>query len=218
VFSFNVDLKDPFGFKADSRYRQTRSDQLYQARGDNQFRNTQFRTQEEWNWRKWNDRKNTIKNIVEDARKAGVSTLAALGGTGSTIPSINIPVGQGGRVSGRYQSQTPLEMQVSLRTEAETRKENSQSNFYDAQANFLNWKARQLQTEFYTPKPLAPLPQHDPAASVIDPLYVRLQDNLSEAAKWVDQGYIPALNPDYNFELPEVTGQYYFSLPHLQRY
>lgn len=168
------------------------NNQIYQQRVDNQFRNTQFQENRSWNWRMWNDRKFQIQNLVKDAQAAGVSPLAALGAGGQSPANINVPVGQGGRAAGRFQSSgqgITVQMQglIHRQQKAETKK--AEAEAVSSELDNLV-KIGVIKPE---PQPIpTPLPIANTTQDYYDPNLGRLQYISPEFAESLDSlgGYL----------------------------
>lgn len=181
-----------------------------QAYKDNAFRENQAFKQEAWNWRMWDDRKFKIQNLVQDAQKAGISPLAALGHSASSPMNISVPSGQGGRVSGTYQRGSPVQMQMSM---AANKMAQGQAESVRLQNEGLShdnvYKQTRNQIELLKLRQM----NYGTGQNLMEPLYVPYRDNYDEASRWVEQGYFPIINPQANMEVNESVGSYYFFKP-----
>lgn len=101
---------DPLG-AADAIFdisgNQERADQQFavseqQRKLDNAYRTQATARSERYYWENVRRDKTKLQTLVADAKKAGISPLAALGSPGATPISLNMPSGQGGRVAGTY--------------------------------------------------------------------------------------------------------------------
>lgn len=173
-----------------------------QRKIDNAFREKQFTTQEQWNTRKWNDRNTVLQRLKQDAGKAGVSMLAALGGQGQSPQNISMPVGQGGRVSGNYQRQSAPEAKIT-------------ATFMRNQA--LDTDMKEIERELRMLDLLFKNKQYQDFLNPVEPqypkLYLRGKNNYDEAVQMLKEGDFPYNNPDMNLEMPESVGGYYFTKP-----
>lgn len=200
--------------REEGRYRQTRGDSLRQADIDNQFRTRQNLFYEA-QVNRANDREDRkLQLLKQDAAKAGISLMAALGHGGSSPVNITVPSGQGGRVAGTYQRPSALDLSslMLIGRELDNRRQtHSVTNMNEAQAEYWFYRAMRERAELsdYVKENETDLEQPLPA------LYLRGRDNTSEARQWYNEGYIPYLNPEYNFEMPETVGAGYFFYPRM---
>lgn len=188
--------------------------QREQQIADNQFRNMAFQTQQEWNWRMWNDRKFSLQNLVRDAAKAGISPLAALGSPGQSPMNITIPPGQGGRVAGTYSRKNPVAIQAQAQIGAQTAAETARASMYNAQADLYYWQARNFEDKWTQGRYDATIPGRKEDRER-ESLYIKVKDNTPEASRWKSEGYVPLNNPNLNLEMPESIGGGYWAAPRL---
>lgn len=205
---FNV---NPFSFI------ETRSDRRAERQRnlDNEFRREQADLGEEWRWRSLHEGRRGISNIVQDARRAGVSPLAALGAGGTTAPSFNIPTGQGGRVQGRKYGSMSIQTQRNKElshmeklaevTALDNAKNVEQFNSYRAARERLQYMNERLDWM-----------RRVEGQEDLPKMYKRAIDNTDEAVGWIRQGQFPYMNQDLNLEMPESVGGYYFVKPRVK--
>lgn len=196
--------------------RQIRNSERQQSM-DNRFRTDQAALAEAWNWRQWHDRGNKIQMLAADARKAGISPMAALGNAGTSPISLTIPQGQGGRVGGTYQRQGPAESMAKLQIAAQlnesggrTEKEQAQARMYESQAKLYDMQSTKIHQDMLTESHMKNFPQ-----LYYPQKYKYSTDNLSEAQAMQRQGYFVYLNPELNLEMPEFIGGYQFAKPYV---
>lgn len=200
MFSLDIGsfLNDPFG------RRESRQQNL-----DNQFRREQADLAEEWRNIERQDRNTVIQRTVSDARRAGIGPLAAMGAAGSHASSYSVPVGQGGRVSGRSRPSATLSFGAGDQrndplTEAITEKAQHDADIAGYKAEQEHIRSMNMYDERFN-KSQSPMPN----------VYLPAVDNIDQARDMIKQGLIPYLNPDLNLEMPEVVGGYYFGKPRL---
>lgn len=191
------------------RAKQARNDQVYQARVDNRFRNKQFientRRYDLDNYRE----DNRLRRIKKDAAAAGISTMAAMGLGGTTPSNIQMPVGQGGRVSGTYQRQSPVEARISMDM---SRNSHNQALLIQAEADKATYEAWDMRNQYNLKwDHQTGLPRQQ--VETIDPLYQRYLWNIEQARQWDADGYAVLPDPQAGIELPETVGFGYWSAP-----
>lgn len=195
----------------------TRSDRRSenQRQLDNAFRREQADLAEEWNWRQWNDRDKKISQTVQDARRAGVGPLAALGAGGSQAMSITIPQGQGGRVQGRRQNSVSVSQnKAETRTHYQNLIEEAQLDNLKTTRELNNYKAARERLQYANER--LDWEKRLDGQEDLPKLYKKALDNSQEASRWVRDGYFPFTNPDFNLETPESVGGYYFAKPRIE--
>lgn len=200
---FNLSPHDLFNTRANRR--ENRQLQL-----DNEFRQSQADLAEEWRQREWDFKDKKIQTLVTDARRAGISPLAALGSAGTQAPSFNIPVGQGGRISGKERS-TISYNPTQVKSEGQLYHEqlNTQA------ATIANQNAA-TQSVIKTEMMRLELEKLREQTSDIPNLYLKAYPNTDEAVEMIRQGYMPYLNPEMNFEMLETIGSYHYGKPYLK--
>lgn len=197
---------------------QARANAQYQASETQRYYDNQWRMQQEnrrrYEWRKEHDRADTyLQRLVEDAQKAGISPTVALGGSGYSPAMINVPSGQGGRVSGTYQRMSLPEARISASLVNKAKIDELASYHgargISADADYKRLQAENLRNEFKQKWNRDGTPKMSGRGS----LYVPFVDNIDEAKTWYDQGLVPMLNPDMNVELLETVGTGYWLRP-----
>lgn len=203
----SIDPMAPFQYnQLNNQFNQSRSDNLRQAGIDNQFRT------EQWNYYKgqqdkiFGERHSRLRNLRRDAEAAGISMNAALGLGGATPVSLNLPSGQGGRVSGNYSRKGMFT--DALKVQLQQQKETHQ---VDTQIKQAEWQRIQTETQilrkklhdmFYPPAPQA----YDPRLG----MYVPVTDNREQLYAQYGNDVTLFPNPDINLEMPETLGLYYY--------
>jgi len=203
--SFNIDpvaIFDRISGRDKDRYNDSNSQRL----ADNTYRTQQSLKQDEWNWRNHRSSQTRIQSLVKDARAAGVSTLAALGAGGHSPANITVPAGQGGRVSGTYQRNSPATVSVQPDGVDMLQRQQAHETLRGQRIDNVN---RQLDTNIK----MLHWRQLSNPPSDYPPMYMRGRNNYEEAQGWVHEGDFPYLNPDMNMEMPESVGGYYFFKP-----
>lgn len=186
-------------------FNTSRSDSLRQANIDNMHRT------ETWNYYKgqqnklFNERHMRLQNLRKDAEKAGISMNAALGLSGASPMSINMPSGQGGRVSGQYSRKGMFSDAVKMQF-------NNQQETHAIDTAIKHAEHQRIQTENQIlQKKLHDL--HYPKAEVYDPrlgMYVPAYDNRQQLYNQYGNDVTLFPNPDINLEMPESLGLYYY--------
>jgi len=201
----NLPIPDPWAIEQN---RAIRSDNIANNRNNLLWEQKKHKDAIEWNWRNYNAQQNKITNLAKDAKNAGISLMAALGSGGASPVNISMPSGQGGRVSGNYQRPTLPGIQATADTtpskvqhlQTLSLEEDVRGKRLDNAIRNLNWQEKYNQI-------------YNVGDPDLDPLYVRLNNNYDEAAQWVTEGGFPVLNPNYNMEMNESVGSYYFFKP-----
>ncbi len=205
-----IDLKDPFGHKADSRYQDQTKRDIYQQNADNQYRERAWLASERWNYKNFNAQQNRLTNLVADAKNAGISPLAALGQGGAAPISISMPSGQGGRVSGNYQRQGKAEIQAnidvmsSLQKQLLTEQVRGANLDNQGKQHDNNYKLWMLHEAHY--------PSNNP--NVMQDFYQGYNTNYDEAQRDIARGETWVVNPDAGIQPNEFMGTYYHLKPY----
>jgi hypothetical protein len=198
--------------------------QLRQAHIDNVFRGRQANLAESWRIREWNDRGNRIQRLAQDAKKAGVSTLAALGAGGSAPANITVPAGQGGRVSGVSQKRSPslslntnLLNQFTEKAELETditriKRDKAELDlwshpFYEGGTVVLNNGEAISHGEYLRRKHQIP----------IENMFEARRWNIEDAKKWHDDPELVPMLKGSSLEMPESIGGAYWVAPRMKQ-
>lgn len=184
-------------------FNASREDQLRQAAIDNQFRT------EQWNYYKgqqnqiFNERHSRLQNLRRDAEKAGIGINAALGVGGSSPISINMPSGQGGRVSGNYSRNSAIgdiaQFQMEMAA-AGSALDNKIKNEQSLKLQTENAILRKQLHDMHNPQPL------DDRYGMYVPAYDNREGLINKYGN--DITLFP--NPDINLETPESLGLYYY--------
>jgi hypothetical protein len=202
--NIGIDLKDPFGSREAARYSDQRNREIYQQRLDNRWRNKMFQEDRD-RWYKTNLRADQrLTRLAVDAKRAGVSLLSAMGSPGQSPAHMSLPAGQGGRVSAYTPSRnSSTQLQIDLsRQQSESNELQNQNQHIQNQILQTDLQRKQLELRR----------MYYPETSDIPSIYVPAYDNKLEAMNY-PTGQIPVLNPELNFELPEVVGGYQYARP-----
>lgn len=196
-----------------------------QRKLDNQFRQRSYNWSKKLSSMQYMDdrtyRQNKLQFLMRDAMKAGISPSLALGQQGTSPVSLNMPVGQGGRVSGNYQRRSPIDTQMS-RTHGVM--VGMQLQNLQAENDMLDQKVLQekLKTRvMYRAESgalvagITPEGKIDTGTRLPDEetLYHNVVDNSDDARRWSSDGRFVFVNPNLNLETPETIGGYYFTKP-----
>jgi hypothetical protein len=144
-----------------------------------------------------------IQALVRDARQAGISPLAAMGGAAASPASINIPhfTPVTGRVSGRYQRSANAIASIQL--DSFLRNDQQDSDYKKWRNHEQQYRALSEETDYWTKRyqqVFGPQPIN---------LYVPVHDNSDLLRKQYGDEITYGLNPDLNYETPEHIGGYY---------
>lgn len=148
---------------------------------------------------------NRLQRLVADARKAGISPLAALGAGGAYPNTFQIPsyTPVTGRVGGTYQRNAQAIMQIQLGNLLEKQSEETQYQKFATMEQY--YRALMAQDE-WTDK------RYDRALGgrPVD-LFVPINDNSEFLRQKYGNDVRYGLNPDLNMEYPESVGGYYWT-------
>lgn len=201
ALNLGINPLDWFDDSADKAYASAEHQRIV----DNRFRNRQFQESDKRYRTGLQREDNRLQRLMMDARKAGISPLAALGAGGASPANITVPVGQGGRAAGRYQRKSGLEASISANVIKQS-EINTQAEFYrkellrmQAQNAYYDWQ-RKLDRDF-----LDPVTGKD--------FYTRWNWNYDQAQKWHQEGYVVLPDPQSGIEMPETLGLGYWTAP-----
>lgn len=189
--------------QAADQFNTSRSDSLRQADIDNKFRTSQ------WNYYKgqqnvlFGERHMRLQNLVRDAKKAGIGINAVLGSGGASPMQVNMPTGQGGRVSGNYGRNPVLNDVMKFQLEQQAKSSILDNNIKHEQWQKLQTERQILLKEYsdmFAPK------SFDPRIGMYVPVY----DNRDELTGRYGDTVTLFPNPDINLETPESLGMYYY--------
>lgn len=198
----NFNPADPFGKKQDKL-----NERNWQASESQRALDNSWRTKMYWEdlrrYQKSIDRDdNKIQRLAADARKAGVSTMAALGGSAQSPAHISMPAGQGGRVSGNYQRNSGAQLSLTMDM---LKKSKYEANIEELKYYSLLADVRSKNRRWNQEIGLLPPDEKN--------VYIEANDNYEQATQWIKEGKFVAVNPDLNLEMPESVGGYYFAKP-----
>lgn len=151
------------------------------------------------------DAKRKVQDTVRDARKAGISPMAAMGAGGAQPASINLPSTPmlAGRTGGRYQRNLSNIMKVQFDLDNQQRQANTKKT--NNEADYAYWKARMAEDEWTINRY-----KYSTGRGAATEMFIPLTDNSGQLRDIYGNDVKMGLNPDVGMEYPETVGGYYW--------